>query len=167
MNCFVLKNFFFSIETDFGRLFFQDWWNDFDLQTYSKDFTRQISNEAPKRTMLDNFFDLKMGRDLDTSLTSSKAASKSQMKLKDGQFSIEVDTQDFDPEDLDICVEGNFLIIKGEREVKRGHNTSRRVFNQRFDLPSGVDVDKITSEYKLNGKLVVTAPTLGNLEFCH
>ena len=113
--------------------------------------------------MLDNFFDLKMGRDLDTSLTSSKAASKSQMKLKDGQFSIEVDTQDFDPEDLDICVEGNFLIIKGEREVKRGHNTSRRVFNQRFDLPSGVDVDKITSEYKLNGKLVVTAPTLGKL----
>ena len=66
----VLTNF---LECFFEKLtsIFQDWWNDFDLQTYSKDFTRQISNEAPKRTMLDNFFDLKMGRDLDTSLTSS------------------------------------------------------------------------------------------------
>ena len=130
------------------------------MQTYSKDFTRQISNEAPKRTMLDSFFDLKMGRDAASSSSALASSATSSMKLKDGHFSIEVDSQDFDPEDLDICVEGNFLIIKGEREVKRGSNTSRRIFNQRFDLPRGVDVDKITSEYKLNGKLVITAPQI-------
>ena len=74
----------------------------------------------------------------------------------------EVDIQDFDPEDLDICVEGSFLIIKGEREVKRGSNVSKRVFNQKFNLPSGVDVDKITSTFKLNGKLVVSIPQIAS-----
>ena len=82
------------------------------------------------------------------------------MKLKDGVYSIEVDIQDFDPEDLDICVEGSFLILKGEREVKRGNNVSKRVFNQKFNLPSGVDVDKISSQYKLNGTLVVSIPQM-------
>ena len=63
---------------------------------------------------------------------------------------------------MDICVEGDFLILKGEREVKRGNNVSKRVFNQRFNLPSGVDVDKISSQYKLNGKLVVSIPKLAS-----
>ena len=59
---------------------------------------------------------------------------------------------------MDIVVEGQCLIIKGEREVKRGSNVSKRVFNQKFDLPVGAEVDKITSEYKLDGKLVVSVP---------
>ena len=64
----------------------------------------------------------------------------------------------FSPEDLDIVVEGQCLIIKGEREVKRGSNVSKRVFNQKFNLPEGAEVDKITSEYKLDGKLIVSVP---------
>ena len=59
---------------------------------------------------------------------------------------------------MDIFVEGQCLIIKGEREVKRGSNVSKRVFNQKFDLPAGAEVDKITSEYKLDGKLIVSVP---------
>ena len=82
------------------------------------------------------------------------------MKLKDGVFTIQVDTQEFDPEDLDILVEGQALIIKGEREIKRGNNISRRVFNQKFDLPPGAEVDKITSDYKLDGKLIVSIPQI-------
>ena len=52
------------------------------------------------------------------------------------------------------------MIIKGEREIKRGNNISRRVFNQKFDLPSGAEVDKITSDYKLDGKLIVSIPQI-------
>ena len=32
------------------------------------------------------------------------------------------------------------------------------MFNQKFDLPAGAEVDKITSEYKLDGKLIVSVP---------
>ena len=42
--------------------------------------------------------------------------------------------------------------------MKRGSNVSKRVFNQKFDLPAGAEVDKITSEYKLDGKLIVSVP---------
>ena len=57
--------------------------------------------------MLDSFFDLKMGHGMESTAAEAAAtsSSSSSMKLKDGNFSIEVNTQDFDPEDLDICVE--------------------------------------------------------------
>ena len=42
--------------------------------------------------------------------------------------------------------------------MKSGSNASKRVFNQKFDLPAGAEVDKITSEYKLDGKLIVSVP---------
>ena len=74
--------------------------------------------------MLDSFFDLKLGQrdpDFVTSgsklISSSSASSSSAMKMKDGLLTITVDTQDFDPEDLDILVEGQCL-GKIEIEIK-------------------------------------------------
>ena len=60
--------------------------------------------------MLDSFFDLKMGG-IEGNLLSpsvSASSSSSSVKLKDGIFTISVDTQEFDPEDLDIVVEGMY-----------------------------------------------------------
>lgn len=48
------------------------------------------------------------------------------MQLKNGKFSIEVDIQDFEPEDIDLKVEGGTLFLVGRREVKRGTSTSVR-----------------------------------------
>ena len=68
-------------------------------------------------------------------------------------------TQGFDPEDIDIRVEGGKLIMVGEREIKRGNSFSKRMFNQRFDLPEGIDIDGISSEMARGGsKLLITAP---------
>ena len=47
------------------------------------------------------------------------------------------------PGDLDFCIEGKFLNIKGKREVKQGCTTSQRVLNQKFDLQETVENDKI------------------------
>ena len=55
--------------------------------------------------------------------------------------------QGFDPEDIDIRVEGGKLIMVGEREIKRGNSFSKRMFNQKFDLPEGIDIDGITGGY--------------------
>merc|ERR1712083_839189 len=62
----------------------------------------------------------------------------SPMQLKHGKFSVTVDIQDFDPEDIDIKVEGDFIVLVGNREIKRGNSFSVRQFNQRFPLPSGI-----------------------------
>ena len=67
--------------------------------------------------------------------------------------------QGFDPEDIDIRVEGGKLIMVGEREIKRGNSFSKRMFNQKFDLPEGIDIDGISSEMARGGsKLLITAP---------
>jgi HSP20 family molecular chaperone IbpA len=46
--------------------------------------------------------------------------------LQNGRYSIEVDIQDFDPEDIDIKVEGGYIVMSGRREVVRGNSTSVR-----------------------------------------
>ena len=46
----------------------------------------------------------------------------------------------------------------GEREIKRGNSFSKRMFNQKFDLPEGIDIDGICSEMTRDGKLVISAP---------
>ena len=58
-------------------------------------------------------------------------------------------------------MEGGKLIMVGEREIKRGNSFSKRMFNQKFDLPEGIDIDGISSEMARGGsKLLITAPQL-------
>ena len=111
------------------------------------------------------------------------------MQLRNGQFSVEVDIQvgrsrviwtiwsvffqDFDPEDIDIKVEGGKLTLSGRREVKHGNSSSVsisfnqsnqlrqklfswnwvnqsqvRLINQSFGLPKDIDVSKLSSEVR-------------------
>ena len=78
------------------------------------------------------------------------------MTLRNGKFSIELDIQDFEPEDIDIKVEGGHLILAGRRET-RGRV---RTFNQKFALPSGIDVSKLSTEVTSEGGLVISAPQM-------
>ncbi|XP_040579945.2 uncharacterized protein [Lepeophtheirus salmonis] len=145
----------------FDDPFFKDWWNDFDvpMQSYNKTFNRQIS-ETPRRSLLDSFFDLKSGKSIGTA-SSSTSTKASALSLQNGKFTIRIDIGDFDPEDLDIKVEEDVLFVIGEREIKRGNFVvAKSSFNQKFNLPKGIDVDNITSELHFGGKLVITAPQL-------
>jgi len=109
--------------------------------------------------LLDSFFDLKSGKSHGFASTSTTSTGFS-MSLKDGKFVFEVDIQEFDPEDIDIRVEKGKLILQGEREVRRGNSFSKRHFNQRLELPEGVDVDNMFSEVRSGGRLVITAPQI-------
>ena len=82
------------------------------------------------------------------------------MQLKNGKFSIEVDIQDFEPEDIDIKVQGDSIILAGRREIKRGSSSSVRQFNQKFEIPTGLDVSALTTEMTSEGMLVISAPQL-------
>ena len=56
------------------------------------------------------------------------------MQLKDGVWKVEVELQDFEPEDIDISVEGGELTLMAKREIKRGNSSSFREFNEKFDI---------------------------------
>merc|ERR1711892_377110 len=141
----------------FNDPFFKDWWADFDAPSAKagKQLDRQIS-DGPRRTLLESILSLRDGSSGHSSHTGSSQSAS--MQLKNGRFSIEVDIQDFDPEDIDIKVESGSIILVGRREIKRGTSSSIRQFNQKFALPSGIDVSRLSTEVTSDGSLVIYAP---------
>ena len=63
------------------------------------------------------------------------------------------------PEDLDVKVENNQLIISARHETREASGTKTRVFEQKFSLPPGVTSDSVKSSLTREGVLVVTAIT--------
>jgi len=62
------------------------------------------------------------------------------------------------PEDLDVKVEGNTIIITAKQELQEPGGTRTRVFEQKFSLPSGVAAELVKSSLTREGVLVITAP---------
>ena len=49
------------------------------------------------------------------------------------------------PEDLDVKVEGNSIIITAKQEIQEAGGSRTRIFEQKFSLPSGVKAEKVKS----------------------
>src|SRR6516162_2163742 len=70
-----------------------------------------------------------------------------------------------DPKDLEVRIEDNTLFLKGERKLEKEvkeenyHRIERSYgsFTRSFALPSSVDADKTSAEYK-DGVLTLTMP---------
>ena len=80
------------------------------------------------------------------------------VKYDDDKVCISIDCQNYKPEELDVKVEGNTIIITAKQEIKEIGGTRTRVFEQKFTLPSGVKGDKVTSSIDRDGVLNIIAP---------
>jgi HSP20 family protein len=88
--------------------------------------------------------------------------------VRDGQLVVRADLPGIDPKKVELALEGDRLIIKGERkderEEKKEHTWHREVTYGRFErvltLPAGIDPTSIKAGYH-DGVLEVTmkAPT--------
>ncbi|WP_019243843.1 MULTISPECIES: Hsp20/alpha crystallin family protein [Bacillus] len=86
---------------------------------------------------------------------------------KDDSYLIDVEVPGVDPKDVDIQLDGNMIVIKGEKhqenetkdENKKMHviEHSYGSFYRSFALPENADLDSITAENK-NGMLYITVP---------
>jgi len=143
----------------FNDPFFKDWWSDFEGPI------SVLNNEgSQKRTLVDSFLALKENND-DRSHTyqQSGSAQSANLSLKDGVFKLEVDLHEFEAEDIDISVEGDQLTVLARKEIKRGSSTSFREFNEKFAIPRGVDVTKLSSEITGDGILVISGPQIEDM----
>jgi len=83
----------------------------------------------------------------------------------DEETIVKAELPGFEPENIEIAVEGNILNLRGSREIeeaKEGETFYRRErYNGKFarslKLPAGVDADKVTAEFK-NGVLSISLP---------
>lgn len=80
------------------------------------------------------------------------------VKYDDDKFQISLDAQQYKPEELDVKVEGNNIIITAKQAVQEAGGTRTRVFEQKFSMPSGVQGEKVSSSLTRDGVLVITAP---------
>jgi len=84
---------------------------------------------------------------------------------KDGGFEVTVELPGMDEKNIEVNVANGTLTIKGEKrdekeEKKKDYYLQERhfgSFERRFQVPDGVDADKIEANFK-NGVLTVTLP---------
>ena len=85
--------------------------------------------------------------------------------VKDNLFHLQAELPGVDTEKLDVRIDGNELVIHGERRVQEKvedadyllHETHFSSFDRRLSLPQGVNADQAHASYK-DGLLEVTMP---------
>merc|ERR1711970_1551273 len=88
----------------------------------------------------------------------SEGLPQPKVSYDDDKFQISLDVTSYRPEDLDVKVEGNSIIITAKQEIQEQGGTRTRVFEQKFSLPSGVKAELVKSSLTREGVLMITAP---------
>merc|ERR1712106_21241 len=91
-------------------------------------------------------------------LKQSVGLAEPKMKYEKDKIEISLDVKDYNPEDLDVKVEGNSLIITAKQEIQEAGGSRTRVFEQKFSLPSGIKAELVKTSLTREGLLVITAP---------
>ncbi len=83
--------------------------------------------------------------------------------VRDGELIVRADLPGIDPKAVELAVEGNRLVVRGERKAKEERKEKDYVyrevaygrFERAIDLPEGVDTDSIKATYH-DGVLEIT-----------
>ena len=106
-----------------------------------------------------------MGGNWDRALSTTTWNPSVDIFENDNEVVIKAELPGMDAKDIEVRLENNVLILKGERRFEKEakeenyHRVEREygVFSRSFSLPTAVNGDKITAEYK-DGILKVLLP---------
>ncbi|XP_063225352.1 alpha-crystallin B chain-like [Bacillus rossius redtenbacheri] len=75
------------------------------------------------------------------------------------QFKVNVDVQQFRPEEIKVKTVDNCVVVEGKHEERKDeHGYITREFQRRYTLPDGVDPAAVTSTLSSDGVLSIAAP---------
>ncbi|XP_065212833.1 alpha-crystallin A chain-like [Planococcus citri] len=75
------------------------------------------------------------------------------------QFKVNLDVQQFKPEEITVKVADNYVVVEGKHEEKQDkHGYVSRQFTRRYKLPDNVIQENISSTISSDGILSVVAP---------
>ncbi|XP_065089953.1 protein lethal(2)essential for life-like [Ochlerotatus camptorhynchus] len=93
--------------------------------------------------------------------SASRQDAGSTVQTLDDRFEINLDVQQFTPEEISVQATDQYITIEAKHEEKQDeHGHISRHFVRRYVLPSGYDSDQIVSSLSSNGILTITAPKL-------
>lgn len=93
--------------------------------------------------------------------------SFSAVQESDRKFKVDVDIEDFAPEELSVKTVDKRLVISARREEKLGNRTSTKELNREIYLPDTVDPYSVKAFFSDNGKLIVEAPYVRSVPVSH
>lgn len=74
-------------------------------------------------------------------------------------FEVNVDVQQFKPEEITVKVVDNSIVVEAKHEERRDeHGYVSRQFTRRYVLPEDCDLDKVASNLSSDGVLTLFAP---------
>ncbi|XP_008551690.1 protein lethal(2)essential for life [Microplitis demolitor] len=81
------------------------------------------------------------------------------IKADKDKFQVSLDVQQFKPEEINVKVQDNFIVVEGKHEEKSDeHGTVSRQFVRKYLIPEQCMPDKATSSLSTDGVLTITAP---------
>jgi HSP20 family protein len=78
------------------------------------------------------------------------------VSTQENEMVVKAELPGWDPNDLDIQIRGDQLIIRGEKEQKEGGNAWQQ-FEEFLSVPAGMEADKVKATYR-NGVLELHMP---------
>merc|ERR1712168_1522383 len=126
----------------------------------SKDGVLTVSAPRENLAITSGVIENKTGQVFSQSEEAKRSEGLPQPKVSydDDKFQISLDVTSYRPEDLDVKVEGNSIIITAKQEIQEPGGTRTRVFEQKFSLPSGVKAELVKSSLTREGVLMIMAP---------
>ncbi|XP_054714837.1 protein lethal(2)essential for life-like [Uloborus diversus] len=134
----------------------RDWWNTWDYPRYIVDqfFGNPIFEQDLMQPSLVRGFLVRP-----RTQASKDASGKSEVKNDDKQLEIALNVSQFKPEELEVKIVNNFIVIHAKHEEKSDeHGFISREFTRKYMLPTGCEEEKVTSSLSPEGILTIIAP---------
>lgn len=111
-----------------------------------------------------NSFD-QLTQDVDKFLDKTIGNNNSHLDANDKEYTINLEIPGFDKEQITIEMQGDYLVVKGEKSKDNtdknanpsSNQQSRNSFYQKLSLPKDINKDSISANLK-NGVLTITLP---------
>src|SRR4029434_5751925 len=105
------------------------------------------------------------GKDLDTPISTTAWNPSVDIFENDNEVVVKAELPGMNAKDIEVRLENNVLVLKGERRFEKEtkdenyHRVEREYvpFSRTFALPTAVNGDKVTAEYK-DGVLKIVMP---------
>lgn len=84
--------------------------------------------------------------------------TKCQVTTKDNTFQVQMDTSNYQPDEITVKVVNDKLSVSAKHETKTDDVYEYHEMSRSFTLPDGVDPDTVVSRLNKNGQLTIEAP---------
>lgn len=92
----------------------------------------------------------------------------SSIQINENEFVINLDVQQFKPEELKVRVSDGYVIVNGKHEERSDeHGFVSRQFTRKYKIPENIDESSLSSNLSSDGVLTVKAPKKVRYLFTH